>query len=116
MRSLKFVVVRFFPLALLTPLSALCVGSIAQANHISPSAVEVFDAVEAHLHHKNIARIDGQLIADASSAIIVTEDNFPQAYTNLRFDNIIKKILEVLISFWKCQWLLVTRQSNLLFV
>ncbi len=59
MRSLKFDVVRFLPLALLTPLSALCVGSIAQANHVSPAAVEVLDLAVAQMHDKNIASIDG---------------------------------------------------------
>ena len=90
MRNLKFVVVRFLPLALITPLSSLCVGSIAQANDVSPAAVEVFDLAVAQMHDKNIASIDGQHIADLSSLIIVTEDNFPQAYSSLRFDNIIK--------------------------
>ena len=89
MRNLNFVVVRFLPLALLTPLSAFCFGSIAQANHVSPGAVKRFNLSYAYSHDKNIARTDGQPIADASSAVIVTEDNFPQAYSNLRFDNII---------------------------
>ena len=82
--------VRFLPLAILTPLSALCVGSIAQANHVSPDAVNGFAVTAVNLHDKNISSIDGQNVADASSPIIVTEDNFPQAYSNLRFDNIIK--------------------------
>ena len=90
MRNLKFVVVRFLPLALLTPLSSLCVGSIAQANHVSPAAFEVFDVAGAQMYDENIASIDGQHIADSSSSIVVTENNFPQAYSNLRFDNIIK--------------------------
>ena len=42
------------------------------------------------MYDENIASIDGQHIADSSSLIVVTEDNFPQAYSNLRFDNIIK--------------------------
>ena len=82
--------VRFLPLAILTPLRALCVGSIAQANHVSPDSVNGFAVTAVDLHDKNISSIDGQNVADASSPIIVTEDNFPQAYSNLRFDNIIK--------------------------
>jgi hypothetical protein len=83
-------VVRILPLALLTPLSALCVGSIAQASH-HPAGVEAKtkEISAPHFHQKGANLIEGKHVADASSGIIVTEDNFPQAYSNLRFDAII---------------------------
>ena len=83
---------RFLSLALLTPLSALCLNAFAQPSHFHAGIEgKGLDEFKAHEQGKTIASIEGIQIADGSSGIIVTEDNFPQAYSNLRFDAIIKQ-------------------------
>ena len=83
---------RFLSLALLTPLSALCLNAFAQPSHFHAGIEgKGLDEFKAHGQSKTIASIEGIQIADGSSGIIVTEDNFPQAYSNLRFDAIIKQ-------------------------
>jgi hypothetical protein len=71
---------RFVPFALLIPLSTLFVSCSKgdMSNTPNPQA-QVVDASE------------GSVVTDNASTIIVTEDNFPQAYTNLRFDAIINQ-------------------------
>ena len=71
---------RFVPFALLIPLSTLFVSCSKgdMSNTPNPQA-QVVDASE------------GSVVIDNASPIIVTEDNFPQAYTNLRFDAIINQ-------------------------
>lgn len=91
MGSIVVFVIRTLSIALLTPLSAFCVGSMAQANH-HPTWAEskVLDVLWQNNQKASTSSIEGKQIADASSGIIVTEENFPQAYSNLRFDAIIK--------------------------
>lgn len=71
---------RFVPFALLIPLSTLFVSCSKgdMSNTPNPQA-QVIDASK------------GSVVTDNASPIIVTEDNFPQAYTNLRFDAIINQ-------------------------
>ena len=91
MDSLILFVIRILPLTLLTPLSALCVGSVVQASH-HPGEVEAkkLDTPMLQIRKEAMTGIEGQQLAEGTSGIIVTQDNFPQAYSNLRFDNIIK--------------------------
>ena len=88
----NLIVMRFLSLALLTPLSAICLNAYAQPNHYH-TEMEAYglEGINAYEQGKTIASIEGVQIADGSSGIIVTEDNFPQAYSNLRFDAIIKQ-------------------------
>jgi len=51
-------------------------------------------------------------ISVATTPIIVTQDNYAQAYTNMRFAAIQKKRV-ALIKYWKCQFHRVTLLSNL---
>jgi len=83
---------RFLTLALLTPLSALCMNAYAQPNHYHTEIEgKGLGGSNTYEQGKTLASIEGIQIAEGSSGIIVTEDNFPQAYSNLRFDAIIKQ-------------------------
>lgn len=88
----NLIVMRFLSLALLTPLSAICLNAYAQPIHYH-TEIEAngLEGINAYEQGKTLASIEGVQIADGSSGIIVTEDNFPQAYSNLRFDAIIKQ-------------------------
>ena len=82
---------RILTLAMITPLSALCIGHLAQAGNL-PNEKTIGKAEISLRNFKNQSEdiVDGKIIADSSSGIVVTEDNFPQAYSNLRFNAIIK--------------------------
>ena len=68
------------PFALLIPLSTLFVAcSKGDVSNTPNQQAQVVDASK------------GSDVNDDSSPIIVTEDNFPQAYTNLRFASIVKQ-------------------------
>ncbi len=88
----NLIVMRFLSLALLTTLSAICLNAYAQPKHYH-TEIEAngLEGINAYEQVKTIASIEGVQIAGGSSGIIVTEDNFPQAYSNLRFDAIIKQ-------------------------
>ena len=84
--------VRSLPLVLMAPLSALCVEASATVRfHDFIDASN--DANQSDLVQQTavIASNKGDGELSASSAIVVTQDNFPQAYSNLRFDAIIKQ-------------------------
>ena len=84
--------VRSLPLVLMAPLSALCVEASATVRfHDFVDASN--DANQSDLVQQTavIASNKGDGELSASSAIVVTQDNFPQAYSNLRFDAIIKQ-------------------------
>ena len=84
--------VRSLPLVLMAPLSALCVEASATVRfHDLVDASN--DANQSDLVQQTavIASNKGDGELSASSAIVVTQDNFPQAYSNLRFDAIIKQ-------------------------
>ena len=69
-----------FPFALLIPLSTLFVAcSKGDVSNTPNQQEQVVDASKESDDN------------DDSSPIIVTEDNFPQAYTNLRFASIVKQ-------------------------
>ncbi len=76
---------------MITPLSALCIGHLAQAGNL-PNEKTIGKAEISFRNFKNQSEdiVDGKIIADSSSGIDVTEDNFSQAYSNLCFDAIIK--------------------------
>lgn len=83
---------RFLPLALLISLSPFCFEAAANAHHHASvdagSSLRKFE----HVNESNIIASNadsGKLVE--SRPIVVTEDNFPQAYSNLRFDAIIKQ-------------------------
>ena len=83
---------RLLSLALLAPLSTVCVGASAQSNDYHAAfELKSLNAPKAYAQSKPITSIEGRQIAEGSSGITVTEDNFPQAYSNLRFDAIIKQ-------------------------
>ena len=71
---------RFIPFAILVPLSTMFVacsqGDVSNRSNDKAPVVSAANESE---------------VSDKSSPILVTEDNFPQAYTNLRFDAIIKQ-------------------------
>ena len=71
---------RFISLAIIIPLSTLTVA--CSNSETANQAKEQIIAGDTSQDSKQAAE---------SSPIIVTEDNFPQAYTNLRFDAIIKQ-------------------------
>ena len=71
---------RFIPFAILIPLSIFFVAcSKGDISNVPDDQAQVADTSK------------GNEISDDSSPITVTEDNFPQAYTNLRFDAIINQ-------------------------
>ena len=74
------------------PLGALCFEAAANAHHhASLDAGSGLNKSE-HVQKNNfIASNPDSGKSVQSSAIVVTEDNFPQAYSNLRFDAIIKQ-------------------------
>ena len=83
---------RFLPLALLTTLSAFCFEASASAHHhVSVDAGTGLSKIENVQYNSIIASNGAVDKPDQSSPIVVTEDNFPQAYSNLRFDAIIKQ-------------------------
>ena len=83
---------QFLSLALLAPLSTVCVGLSAQTNNYHAGVqLKSLEVSKAYEQGKTSISIEGMQLADGSSGIIVTEDNFPQAYSNLRFDAIIKQ-------------------------
>ena len=90
--SQYFVLMYFRSLAILASLSTLCVGALAQHNHFN-DGLEINGLAVSTIKDLGItiASNDASVIADKSSGIIVTENNFPQAYSNLRFDAIIKQ-------------------------
>lgn len=83
---------RFLSLALITSLSTLCVGVSAQSHDFLAGLEEKGPAIsKTYGRDKAKTGIEVMQIAEGGSEIIVTEDNFPQAYSNLRFDAIIKQ-------------------------
>lgn len=83
---------RFSPLALLIPISALCFhASAATRNDAFEGAGNGLNKSE-HPQYRSVVAGNAEIANSVqSSPIIVTEDNFPQAYSNLRFDAIIKQ-------------------------
>ena len=70
----------------------LCVLISAQPNDYHAGVqLKSLNVSKAYEQGKTSIRNEGMQLADGSSGIIVTEDNFPQAYSNLRFDAIIKQ-------------------------
>ena len=83
---------RFLPVALLIPLGALCFEAAANAHHHASLDAGSGWSKSEHVQKNNFiaSNPDGGK-PNQSSAIVVTEDNFPQAYSNLRFEAIIKQ-------------------------
>ena len=83
---------RFLPLALLIPLSAFGFEAVANAHHHALVDAASYLNKSEHVQQDNIiASMKDSDRAVQSMPIVVTEDNFPQAYSNLRFDAIIKQ-------------------------
>ena len=92
LKECDFFVARLSSLALLIPISALCFqASAATRNDAFEGSGHGLSKSE--LAQYSSANAGNAVIANSvqSSPIVVTEENFPQAYSNLRFDAIIKQ-------------------------